>query len=277
VRAEAQELLQSLNENRSGTRSAPPAINTSMDAEPVSTGKSRMLGGDGGSATVNDGQTIQTSGSLPTTDEVLAKLVEAMGGAAAIDRVTSRVSKGELNVVGVSRGGSFETYSQAPNKIMTTAQAYPVGAVKTGFNGRTGWTRTATGLRTLKGLELAAVQRDADFYGQFRPKRIYPKITLAGMSKIGYREVYVLDLQASSGQAERLYLDAKTYLPVRSNIVLVLDGNPVPVEIYLDEWQEVDGIKYPFYMSQRLPGMTLTYTVKEIRHNVPIDPKVFEP
>jgi FimV-like protein len=278
VRAEAQDLLQSLSENRGGTnptRSTPPAVNTAMVADPVPTGKSRMLSGETGSIRINDGQTILTSQSLPTLDEVLAKFVEAIGGDAAIDKVSSRVVKGELNVVGVSRGGSFETHAQAPNKIVSMIQAHPLGTYRSGFNGRTGWMRTATGSRPLKNAELASIKRDADFYGQFRPKRVYPKITLAGMSKIGYRDVYVLNLDP--GQNERLFLDAKTYLPVRMSIVLALGANSVVVEIYLDDWREVEGIKYPFYMSQQFPGMTLTYIVKEIKHNVPIDPKVFEP
>lgn len=275
VRREAEELLK---ENRSAntTRSSPPAVSTSI-AEPVSTGKSRLLGGETGGVAFNDGQTIQTSGPLPTLDELLAKYVEAVGGVAANEKVTSRVIKGTLNVVGVSRGGSFEIQAQAPNKIATMLQAYPLGTINSGFNGRTGWARTAEGLRTLKNLELAALKRDADFYGQVRLKSIYPKIALAGMSKIGYREVYALDLEPSKAQTERLYLDAKTYLPVRMNTVLVLGGNSVAVEVYLDEWKDVEGIKYPFFMSQRFPTMTLTYTVNEIKHNVQIDPKVFEP
>ncbi len=278
VKAEAQELLQSLSGNGTPrTRSSASAVSASIADEPVSTGKSLIIGGGSGGVTINDGQIIQGSGSLPTLDEVLAKHMEAMGGAGAIDKLTSRVIKGELNVVGVSRGGSFETYAQAPNKITSTMQAYPMGTVKAGFNGRTGWTRTATGLRALKNLELASIQRDADFYGQFRPKRIFPKITLAGMSKIGYREVFVLDLGQFAGQTERLYLDAKTYLPVRFNLVLPLGANTALVEIYLDDWREVDGVKYPFFLSQRLSGMTLTYNVKEIKHNEQIDPKVFEP
>jgi FimV-like protein len=279
VKAEAQELLESLSGNRTGTprtRNSASAVNTSIADEPVSTGKSLIIGAGGsGGVTINDGQIIEGSGSLPALDEVLAKYVEAIGGAAAIDKVTSRVIKGELNVVGVSRGGSFEMQAQAPNKFVSMIQAYPMGTVKGGYNGRTAWTRTASGLRMLKNSEIASFQRDAAFYGQFRPKTLYPKMILAGMSKIGYREVYVLDLK--TGQPERLYLDAKTYLPVRSDAVLFVGGNSALVEIYLDDWREVDGIKYPFFMSQRFPQMTLTYTVKEIKHNEQIDPKVFEP
>ena len=48
------------------------------------------------------------------------------------------------------------------------------------------------------------------------------------------------------GQVERLYLDAQTYLPVRSNTVLTVGSVLAPVEIYFDDWREVDGIKYPF-------------------------------
>lgn len=276
VKAEAQELLESLSGNRSSsTRSSAPAVNTSMADEPVATGKSRLISGASGGVAINDGQIIQSSGALPTLDEVLKKHLEAMGGAAAIDKATSRVIKGELNVVGMSRGGSFETHAQAPNKFASIIQAYPMGTVKGGYNGRTGWTRTASGLRMLKNSEIASFQRDAAFYGQFRPKMLYPKMILAGMSKIGFREVYVLDLK--TGQPERLYLDAKTYLPVRSDAVLPVGGNLVLVEIYMDDWREVDGIKYPFFMSQKFPGMTLTFNVKEIKHNEQIDPKLFEP
>ena len=279
VKAEAQELLQSLSENRTGgtrTRSSATAVNSSIADEPVSTGKSLVLSGESGGMAINDGQTIQTSGSTATVQEVLAKYVEAMGGA-AIDKVTSRVIKGELNVVGVSRGGSFETHAQAPNKILSILQAYPIGPAKAGFNGRTGWIRTAKGLRILKESEWMAFRREGDLYGQFRPRNAFQKATLAGMSKIGFREVYVLDLVPAIGQTERLYLDAKTYLPVRSNTVVLLGGTSIPAEIYMDDWREVDGLKYPFFMSQRFPGMTVTYNVKEIKHNEQIDPKLFEP
>jgi hypothetical protein len=39
----------------------------------------------------------------------------------------------------------------------------------------------------------------------------------------------------------------------------------------------VDGIKIPFIMTQRFPRLTLSFTVTEVKHNVPIDAKLFEP
>lgn len=263
---------------RSGaTRQAHGPVKDVAIAEPVQPSNSRVLGGDSNGVVINDGQTVDKSGALPTVDELLAKYVEAMGGAAAVKAKTSRVIKGTLDVVGRMRGGSFETYAQAPNKLVTITNTQPTGLSTVGFNGRNGWSRTSSGVRTLKGAELAALQRDANFYGFLTMKDDYAKITLAGKSKIGYREVYVLDLKPTVGAVERVYFDAQTYLPARVNTVAMVLSTSLPVEIYLDDWREVDGVKYAFSLSQRFTGLTLVFNVKEIKHNVEIDAKLFEP
>ena len=263
---------------RSGTaRQTHGAVKDIAIAEPVQPSSSRMLGGTSSGVVVNDGQTVDKSGALPTVDELLAKYVEAIGGAAAVKAVSSRVVKGSVDIPGKMRGGKFETYAQAPNKIVTVIDTPPMGVSRVGFNGRNGWSRTSAGVRTLKGQELSSLLREANFYGLVTMKNDYSKITLAGKSKIGYREVFVLDLQPATGAVERVYFDAQTYLPVRVNTVARLMSTTAPVEIYLDDWRAVDGVKYPFSVSQSFPGLTLLFTVTEIKHNVEIDAKMFEP
>ena len=246
VRNEAKDLLESLSETNSGANRRS-TVSSERIAEPGPSGSVRVLGGDSSGVAIRDGRTIESSDSLPAVDEVLAKYREAIGGAKAVDAVKSRVVKGSVDVVGVSRGGSFETYTEAPNKSATMVQAYPLGNVKGGFS----------------------------FFNPLKLKNNYAKVSLAGMSKIGYREVYVLDLQPATGGVERLYLDAETYLPVRSNAVMKIGTMSDAVEMYFDDWKEVDGVKYPFFVSQKFPRLTLSYTVKEIHHNIPIDARVF--
>ena len=272
------DLVEQIKLVRSGTaRQGRTPVKEAAIAEPVQPSSSRVLGGDSSGIVINDGQSVDKSGALPTVDQLLAKYVEAIGGAAAIKTTTSRVIKGTLDVVGKMRGGSFETYEQAPNKRLTIANTQPLGLAKVGFNGRNGWSRTSAGVRTLKGAELASVQRESNFYSFLTLKDDYAKITVAGKSKIGYREVYVLDLQPATGNVERWYLDAQTYLPARINTVATLFSTSVPVEVYLDDWREVDGVKYPFSLTQSFSRLTLVFTVKEIKHNVEIDAKMFEP
>ncbi|HEU4712277.1 MAG TPA: tetratricopeptide repeat protein [Pyrinomonadaceae bacterium] len=279
VRGEAQNLLDSLAQSK---RDTAPRVRSAMIAEPAETESSSTRiavgGGGGGSSSVEirDGNTITTSAALPAVDDLLARYVEAMGGAAAINKVTSRVIKGTVDVAGVSRGGSFETYAVAPNKSVTVIQAHPMSTVKIGYNGKTGWYLSEGALRAVKGAELATLQREADFYSPVRIKQNFAKVIMPGMSKIGFRDVYVLDLQPLVGPAERLYLDAQTYLPVRINTTRTVGRVSEPVEIYLDDWRSVDGIMYPFSTSQSSPSVKLGFTVNEIRHNVKVDAGLFE-
>ena len=190
--------------------------------------------------------------------------------------VTSRVTKGSLDVVGVSRGGTYETYAVAPNKSLTVMQPSPAETIKVGYNGSIAWIQTNTSVRLLKGAELVSMQNDSDFYTLLHLKDKYAKLTLAGKSKIGYREVYVIDMQPVNGAAERLFLDAQTYLPVRMNTVRVVQGFSVPVEIYYDDWREADGIKVPYVITHTYQKRTILMTVNEVKNNVPVDEKIFE-
>ncbi len=280
IKTEARELLESLNQPHSGTSrtaSASRPVNSAMITAPEPAGSSRISVVETGGAVINDGRTITTSASLPSADDLLAKYLEAVGGAAALKAVNSYVIKSTVDVVGVSRGGSIEQYSQAPNKLLRVIESQPGKINRLGFDGRTGWYKTAAGVRMLKGPELESLRRDADFYGFLMLRSNYVKRSVAGMSKIGYRDVYVLELQKADGTLDRAYFEAQTNLLVRLNTVQTLGNIFAPVEIYLDDWREVEGIKYPFFVSTSFPKLTLSLTVKEIKHNVPMDAKIFEP
>ena len=239
------ELVEDIKQYRTGgttARSRREPIKSDAIAEPTrTTTSSRMLGGESGPVAINDGQTVDSSGALPTIDDVVNKYMQAVGGAAAINAVTSRVVKGTVDLVGVSRGGAFELYTAQPDKS--------VGFVKPA------------------GGELTVMRGDADFYSIINLNKNYAKLTLAGKSKIGYREVYVIDMKAVSGASHRLFIDADSYLPVRMNTERA--------EIYFDDWREAGGLKLPHVITYSVQKRTMTLTVKEIQTNVPIDAKIF--
>ena len=272
-------LLEQLKRKRGDPAAASEAqqsLKNAVSSGTVQTGSSSVLIGDGGSVAINDGQTIDRSASLPTVEEVLKKYAEAVGGTAAINGIKTRVVKGTVDVVGVSRGGRFETYLLAPNKALSVIQAHPIGTIKVGYNGRVGWEQTSGGVRMLKGAELASLQSDADFYSILNLKNLSAKTSLQGKSKIGYRDVYVVDLQQGNAPAYRVYLDANSYLPVRMNSTQMQGNVSVPVEIYFDDWREIDGIKFPYALTISYHKLTLALTAKEIQNNVSIDAKLFE-
>jgi tetratricopeptide (TPR) repeat protein len=272
------ELVEDIKQYRAGNTIAHgrrEPIKGEAIAEPQRTTTSRMLGGESGPVAINDGRNVDSSGSLPTVDELINKYVQALGGA-AINAITSRVVKGTLDIVGVSRGGTFETYTLSPDKALSILKPGPTDTIKVGYNGRVGWMQTPAGVRILKGAELESVQSEADFYAILDLKDSYAKMTLRGKSKIGYREVYVIDLQPASGAADRLFMDMETYLPVRLNTARMRGGVSVPVEIYFDDWREANGLKAPYTVTVSSGKRTMTLTVKEIQYNIPVDARIFE-
>ena len=60
------------------------------------------------------------------------------------------------------------------------------------------------------------------------------------------------------------------------NTVRLHKGASVPVEIYYDDWREVDGLKLPHVITHSFQKRTMTLTVKEIKSNIPVDAKIFE-
>jgi tetratricopeptide (TPR) repeat protein len=274
--AELVEDIKQYRADNTTARGSREPIKSDAIAEPQRTTTARMPGGASGPVAINDGRNVDSSGSLPTVAELINKYVQAAGGEAAINAVTSRVVKGTIDIVGVSRGGTFETYTVSPDKALSIMKPNPTEIIKVGYNGRSGWVQTPAGVRTLNGAELESVQGEAEFFAILNLKDSYEKLTLRGKSKIGYREVYVIDLQPESGAADRLFMDVETYLPVRLNTSRMRGGVSVPVEVYFDDWRDADGFKAPYTITVSSGKRTMTLTVKEIRHNIPVDGKIFE-
>src|SRR5215510_6334921 len=129
-------------------------------------------------------QSVKAPQSSPTVDQILDRYAQAIGGAAAFAKLTSRVTKMTLEIEDSDVAVSFESYAQAPNKHVQIGQVRLGNGIEfeisRGFNGAVGWSLNATegGFRELSGTELAAGKRAAEFYWDIRSEEIYPKMTL---------------------------------------------------------------------------------------------------
>jgi hypothetical protein len=223
------------------------------------------------------GEAKQSTEPLPTVDQVLAKYAQAMGGDAALRKLTSRVMKGtQTSADGTSI--PVETYQAAPDKlysVMTGKQ----GAMMSGYNGTVGWQKGPRGQRQMSGAQLDAIKQSADFYGDLKIKEYYPNLTIVGREKIGDREAYVLVSKPSPNRTQKLYFDTQTGLLVRILSLLHTMIATVPSQLDFEDYRDVDGVKLPFTMRyspvEAHDSWTRKYT--EIKHNVPVDEAKFNP
>ncbi|HKC65336.1 MAG TPA: hypothetical protein VKB86_16965 [Pyrinomonadaceae bacterium] len=220
----------------------------------------------------------KASTALPTVDAVLEKYVNAMGGRAAIEKIKSRVSKGTFELASMAGvKGTVEIYEKAPNKQVAFLNIPGIGTDAEGFNGTIAWELEPDSgvVHEKSGLELASARRDAEFYEELKFKELFPQMTLKGVEKVGTSAAYVIEAVPAEGSAEHFYFDTATGLLVRHDSIEEGDGGKKPVEEYYSDYRAVDGIKVPFALRQKSPGMELAIKITEVKQNVAIDDSKF--
>lgn len=214
--------------------------------------------------------------NAPTIISILNRYVEALGGRDAIAKVGSRVTKGRMDIAGVSFGGRLETYAKAPNLALTVMTAEPIGVLKRGFDGRTAWSLSdQKGAPQPSPKELAALADDAQLYREINLRELYPQMSMTGKGTVGARDVYIVRATSRFGFTERFYFDVQSGLLLRRDAMRPSSGGPALAELYFSDWRDVDGIKVPFKITQRMTTMTYVFTLEDVRHNVQLDNGLF--
>src|SRR5262245_19608260 len=152
-----------------------------------------------------EANTAKATSAEPTVDQILDKYEKAVGGRQAMEKITSRVTKGTFELSAMGLKGDIEIYAKAPNKSLSVQNVSGVGEILDGYDGKVAWSKNPMmGLREKDGAELGAVVRASDINASLRPRQLYPRLELKGKEKVGNREAYVfLPNRAECGQARR--------------------------------------------------------------------------
>lgn len=214
--------------------------------------------------------------AMPSVDQILDKYVQALGGKAAIEKLTSTVITGTFDLPAMGMSGPLEVYAKAPNKNATIINLAGFGVVQFGFNGTIGWSKDPqSGLREMTGAELADAKRDSEFYRDIKLKQLFPKMTLTGKEKVGEREVYVIEATPADGKPEKMYFDTQTGLLLRLDNDRESPQGSAHVETYFEDYKETGGVKTPFTIKIVRPDLSFTLKTTEVKQNVPIDDAKF--
>ena len=219
---------------------------------------------------------VPQGAALPTVDQILEKYVQTLGGKAALEKITSTASKGTFEIPAFGATGSAELWEKAPNKTALKLDIPGFGLVLEGFNGAVAWSQDPqSGLREKTGAELAATKLDADFYKPLRLKQLYPKIAVKGKEKVGDKDMYVLTATPAEGSPETWYFDAATGLLARMDLERESPQGKMAVQVFLEDYKEVDGIKIPHTVRQVTSAFTIIIKLEEVKHNVAVDETKF--
>jgi hypothetical protein len=234
--------------------------------------------------------------------EIISKHLAAVGGKEALAKVKSRIAIGTARKDNDS-AAPMAVMSEAPNRVSAIYQFE-------GFN----WQLTYDGSKAIvrplltranapvmhkyedmlasgtmfNGISLynALMQGEADNV----------KFESKGMKKVKGRSTYSVEMKRGKDKA-LLYFDAETFMWVRTDygsVQLTKEMGTITgpkdqettFDFYVEtsDFKEVDGVKLPFkfeivatapILKQKNVG-TIVATINEYRHNVAIDPKMFQ-
>jgi len=210
--------------------------------------------------------------SAPTTDQVIDKYLQAIGGPAT-DKVASRVMKGMIDFGGKSF--PIDIYSKDPGKRVSFTHM-PEGDNVTAFNGKEGWLgMTGHPIREMHGSDLDAAAIDADLHFATHLRRIFSKLELQGSEKIGDRETYKVVGERETKPPVYLYFDQQTGYLLR----LVRYGETalgrLPTQIDYADYREQAGTKIPYRWTLARPSGRFTIQLNDVKDNETVDDAKF--
>lgn len=213
----------------------------------------------------------ETSG--PGAEQLLDKNVQAAGGAAAIEKVTSRVMKGSIDFGGQSL--PIDIYAKDPDKRISFTHM-PGGDSITAFDGHEGWLGTpGHPAHEMHGSELDAAAMDADLHLPLHLKPMFSAMRVEGTEKIGDHQAYVLLGERAGKTPVRLYLDQESGLLLR----VVRFGDTalgwLPTQIDYADYRDTNGVKVAYRWTLSRPSGRFTIQVSEMKQNVLVDDAKF--
>ena len=210
----------------------------------------------------------------PSADQLLDKYVQALGGAAAIDKVTSRVMKGTIDFGGKSL--PIDIYSKDPDERISFTHM-PEGDSVTAFNGHEGWLASPgrPEVREMHGSDLDGASVDADLHLATHLKAMFNEMRVQGTERVGDHDAYLVVGQREGKPPLHLYFDEQSGLLVR----LVRYGDTalgwLPTQIDYADYRDSSGVKIPYRWTLARPSGRFTIQLSEVKQNVPVDDAKF--
>jgi photosynthetic reaction center cytochrome c subunit len=266
------------NSHPVGTPAIPDAATIAAQTPPLPPPPNgeppRVIGGE------QEAGKLLTSGPspmpLPSVDEILSKYMQSLGGADAMQKVTSRMEKGTVDIPVHDSHSTMEVYRKAPDKALAILHS-ATGDVTEGFNGTIAWeSRAGRGATEETGDSLIRVKEWAAFFPGLDLKQAYTRSMVNGIESIGGRDAYRVFAWRKGGSMERLYFDVGSGLLVRLDTRIDSPLGSLPQQTNFEDYRVTEGVQFPYTIRVARIDSTTIYKWEQVEQNVPVADDRFE-
>lgn len=216
----------------------------------------------------------QSGSKLPSVDNILDRFVQALGGHAALEKVTSMSFTGILNVSDLKTPGTTTEYFRYPNLFAFVAEIPGYGTVRTVYDGKAAWSVDPKGeVSEISGPQLSDMSRRSDIHWNLKLKQFYPDLKVIGSEKVNGMDAWALESTVDSWTFH-FYFDAVTGLLVRFDTDTHKPDEGV-TSVLIGDYRPVGKVRFSFAASMAGARGGWKRQLNEVKFNEPIDESVF--
>lgn len=215
----------------------------------------------------------QPGASATSVDGILDRFVQALGGRAALEKITTMAFTGVLDVRGAKGPGKTAEYFEYPDRFAAIVEIPGYGTVRTVCDGKSAWNvDPRKGVTEFSGAQLADMRHRADIHWNLKLREFYPDLKLIGRESVGGRDAWVLE-STVAGWTYRLFFDTGTGLLIRFDTDT--HGPAGNSTVLVGDYRQVGPIKFSFAASMTSARGSWSRQLSEVKLNEPIDGSVF--
>ena len=143
-------------------------------------------------------------------------------------------------------------------------------------DGKAAWVEDPRGgYHEYTGASLASRVRRSQFSEQANTILIAATGKVLGMEKVGTHNAYVVEFSPQKNEKAKLYFDVESGLEIRTEETYSSPEGPYVVKLDMDDYRDVDGMKFPFRMKRTEMGAIINIRLTQVKNNFPIDDELF--
>lgn len=223
----------------------------------------------------------QSAAPTPTVEELVAKNLEAKGGAAALNAIQTIRFEGRL----LANQGQIEfTYTQIkkrPGKVRTDAVLQGMALVQA-YDSSNGWKiypfQNRKDPEKMSADESKSLIEDAEIGGPLDDWKAQGKtVTYLGTEDVEGTAAHKLQVVRKNGDTSYVYLDPDHFLEIRIITQRIEQGAKVEIETDLGEYEKINGVFFPFSIEAGGKGSTDKQKIILVKGeaNIPVDDAIF--
>ena len=203
---------------------------------------------------------------------VLEKYLDAIGGRDALSKIEDRTTIMRGTAMGQSL--TIIVKQKSPNKMRQEVKAGGMDQTII-FDGEKGIMKAATQSVEVTGKELEQLKTEASMELMLDPESFGIKLSYEGTEKVNDKDAYKIKMTLPSGIRWFTFFDVESGLKVKEQKEMQTKMGLIEQVVAYENYTDVDGIKYPFKLTQSFGPQSVEMTVSSVKVNKGLADDIF--